>query len=139
MPCTHPHCPHCLQSPLWPSVRFCCTGDVSTLWLPAASQLALGFVLCRVSHLSPTSVSRAAPKPKRQRLEAVKKLNFGGDGELDADVLQDAVTLVPGSASPHGPRAARLALCLCVTELNICLPMLRDLHGWGLIAPSLTL
>ncbi|XP_048818142.1 chromosome transmission fidelity protein 18 homolog isoform X1 [Lagopus muta] len=49
------------------------------------------------------------PKPKRQRLEAVKKLNFGGDGELDADVLQDAVTLVPGSASPRGPRGASLA------------------------------
>ncbi|XP_019476166.1 chromosome transmission fidelity protein 18 homolog, partial [Meleagris gallopavo] len=49
------------------------------------------------------------PKPKRQRLEAVKKLNFGGDGELDPDVLQDAVTLVPGSASPHGPHAASLA------------------------------
>lgn len=47
------------------------------------------------------------PKPKRQRLEAVKKLNFGGDSELAPDVFQDAVTPVPGSASPRGPHAVR--------------------------------
>uniref|UniRef100_A0A8C9L5V5 ATPase AAA-type core domain-containing protein n=1 Tax=Pavo cristatus TaxID=9049 RepID=A0A8C9L5V5_PAVCR len=92
VPCTRPHCPRCLQSPPWPSVRFCSVGDVRTLWLPA-SQPALGFASCSVSHLSPTSVSHAAPKPKRQRLEAVKKLNFGGDGVLAPDVLQDAVIL----------------------------------------------
>lgn len=136
VPCTHPHRHHRLQGPPWPSVRFCCVGDV---WLPAASQPAPGFAPCCVSHLSPTSVSHAAPKPKRQRLEAVKKLNFGGDGELAPDVFQDAVTPVPGSASPRGPHAARLAVALCVTELYICPLMLRDLHGWGLIAPSLTL
>ncbi|XP_015732166.1 chromosome transmission fidelity protein 18 homolog isoform X2 [Coturnix japonica] len=60
---------------------------------------------------SPPAESPATltPKPKRQRLEAVKKLNFGGDDELGPDVLQDAVTLVPGSASPRGPLAASLA------------------------------
>ncbi|XP_064317477.1 chromosome transmission fidelity protein 18 homolog isoform X2 [Phalacrocorax carbo] len=39
------------------------------------------------------------PKPKRQRLEAVKKLNFGAD-ELAPDVLPHADTLVPGPESP---------------------------------------
>ncbi|XP_031462463.1 chromosome transmission fidelity protein 18 homolog isoform X1 [Phasianus colchicus] len=59
--------------------------------------------------LSAESPVALTPKPKRQRLEAVKRLNFGGDGELDPDILQDAVTLVPGSASPRGPHAASLA------------------------------
>ncbi|XP_072205167.1 chromosome transmission fidelity protein 18 homolog isoform X2 [Excalfactoria chinensis] len=60
---------------------------------------------------SPPAESPATltPKPKRQRLEAVKKLNFDGDGDLTPDVLWDAVTLVPGSVSPRGPLAASLA------------------------------
>ncbi|NXI72017.1 CTF18 protein, partial [Anseranas semipalmata] len=46
------------------------------------------------------------PKPKRQRLEAVKKLDFGADDELAPDVLQDAVTLAPDSEAPCAPQAA---------------------------------
>ncbi|OXB68793.1 hypothetical protein ASZ78_002208 [Callipepla squamata] len=58
------------------------------------------------------------PKPKRQRLEAVKKLNFGGDSELACDVLQGTATLVPGSASPCGPLAAR-SLAFSSPELEV--------------------
>ncbi|XP_065588837.1 chromosome transmission fidelity protein 18 homolog isoform X1 [Cyrtonyx montezumae] len=58
------------------------------------------------------------PKPKRQRLEAVKKLNFGGDSELVPDVLQGTSTLVPGSASPSGPLAAR-SLAFSSPELEV--------------------
>ncbi|XP_068555435.1 chromosome transmission fidelity protein 18 homolog [Anas acuta] len=46
------------------------------------------------------------PKPKRQRLEAVKKLNFGADDEWAPDVLQDAATFVPGPEVPGAPQAA---------------------------------
>ncbi|XP_021267350.1 chromosome transmission fidelity protein 18 homolog [Numida meleagris] len=69
---------------------------------------------------SPPAESPVAltPKPKRQRLEAVKKLNFGGDVELEPDVLQDAVTLVPGSVSPRGPHAAR-SLAFPSSELEV--------------------
>ncbi|XP_032053637.1 chromosome transmission fidelity protein 18 homolog [Aythya fuligula] len=49
------------------------------------------------------------PKPKRQRLEAVKKLNFGADDECAPDVLQDAATFMPGPEVPGAPQAARLA------------------------------
>ncbi|OXB81896.1 UNVERIFIED_CONTAM: hypothetical protein H355_015093 [Colinus virginianus] len=59
-----------------------------------------------------------APKPKRQRLEAVKKLNFGGDSEPARDVLQGTATLVPGSASPCGPLAAR-SLAFSSPELEV--------------------
>ncbi|XP_074742288.1 chromosome transmission fidelity protein 18 homolog isoform X2 [Strix uralensis] len=40
-----------------------------------------------------------APKPKRQRLEAVKKLNFGADDELAPDVRWDAGPEAPQTAS----------------------------------------
>nr|XP_047916907.1 chromosome transmission fidelity protein 18 homolog [Anser cygnoides] len=50
------------------------------------------------------------PKPKRQRLEAVKKLNFGADDELVPDVLQDAATFVPGPEALGAPQAARSLL-----------------------------
>uniref|UniRef100_A0A8C0F1M4 Chromosome transmission fidelity factor 18 n=1 Tax=Bubo bubo TaxID=30461 RepID=A0A8C0F1M4_BUBBB len=53
------------------------------------------------SPLPPALVSLAAPKPKRQRLEAVKKLNFGADDELAPDVRWDA--------GPEAPQTARLA------------------------------
>lgn len=46
------------------------------------------------------------PKPKRQRLEAVKKLNFGTDDEWAPDVLQDAATFMPGPEVPGAPQAA---------------------------------
>eukprot|EP00075_Anas_platyrhynchos_P035584 XP_027324837.1 chromosome transmission fidelity protein 18 homolog [Anas platyrhynchos] len=46
------------------------------------------------------------PKPKRQRLEAVKKLNFGGDDEWAPDVLQDAAAFMPGLEVPGAPQAA---------------------------------
>ena len=49
-------------------------------------------------------VSLTAPKPKRQRLEAVKKLNFGADEELAPDVPWDA-----GPEAPSAPQTARLA------------------------------
>lgn len=53
----------------------------------------------------PAMVSHAAPKPKRQRLEAVKKLNFGADDELAPDGLWDA-----GPEAPSAPQTARLAI-----------------------------
>ncbi|KAM9179153.1 chromosome transmission fidelity protein 18 homolog [Mergus octosetaceus] len=46
------------------------------------------------------------PKPKRQRLEAVKKLNFGADDEWAPDVLQDAATFMPGPEVLGAPQAA---------------------------------
>lgn len=46
------------------------------------------------------------PKPKRQRLEAVKKLNFGTDDEWAPDVLQDAATFMPGPEVLGAPQAA---------------------------------
>ncbi|XP_071879761.1 chromosome transmission fidelity protein 18 homolog [Anas platyrhynchos] len=46
------------------------------------------------------------PKPKRQRLEAVKKLNFGTDDEWAPDVLQDAAAFMPGLEVPGAPQAA---------------------------------
>uniref|UniRef100_A0A8B9ZS83 Chromosome transmission fidelity protein 18 homolog n=1 Tax=Anas zonorhyncha TaxID=75864 RepID=A0A8B9ZS83_9AVES len=46
------------------------------------------------------------PKPKRQRLEAVKKLNFGTDDEWAPDVLQDAAAFMPGPEVPGAPQAA---------------------------------
>ncbi|KAI6076589.1 chromosome transmission fidelity protein 18-like protein [Aix galericulata] len=48
----------------------------------------------------------SAPKPKRQRLEAVKKLNFGVDNEWAPEVLQDAATFMPGPEVPGAPQAA---------------------------------
>ncbi|NWZ26244.1 CTF18 protein, partial [Asarcornis scutulata] len=56
------------------------------------------------------------PKPKRQRLEAVKKLNFGADDEWAPDVLQDAATFMPGPEVPGAPQAARLAGLLSSSE-----------------------
>nr|XP_009668680.1 PREDICTED: chromosome transmission fidelity protein 18 homolog [Struthio camelus australis] len=47
------------------------------------------------------------PKPKRQRLEAVKKLDFGVDDELVPEFPQDAVTLPPYPAAPAAPQSAR--------------------------------
>uniref|UniRef100_A0A8C0EYE2 Chromosome transmission fidelity factor 18 n=1 Tax=Bubo bubo TaxID=30461 RepID=A0A8C0EYE2_BUBBB len=44
-----------------------------------------------------------APKPKRQRLEAVKKLNFGADDELAPDVRWDAGPEAPQTASGMAP------------------------------------
>ncbi|XP_042654355.1 chromosome transmission fidelity protein 18 homolog isoform X2 [Tyto alba] len=48
----------------------------------------------------PGSPPPSTPKPKRQRLEAVKKLNFSADDELAPDALRDA-----GPESPSAPRA----------------------------------
>lgn len=47
-------------------------------------------------------VSHTAPKPKRQRLEAVKKLDFGTDDELAPDVLQDAGPEAPTTLQTAG-------------------------------------
>ncbi|XP_075021590.1 chromosome transmission fidelity protein 18 homolog isoform X2 [Calonectris borealis] len=55
---------------------------------------------------SPPPPAARTPKPKRQRLEAVKKLNFGGDEELAPDVLGDAGTLAPGPEAPSAPQTA---------------------------------
>ncbi|XP_074775635.1 chromosome transmission fidelity protein 18 homolog isoform X1 [Athene noctua] len=49
---------------------------------------------------SPPPPAARTPKPKRQRLEAVKKLNFGADDELAPDVRWD-----PG---PEAPQIASL-------------------------------
>ncbi|KAM6299110.1 chromosome transmission fidelity protein 18 homolog [Aegotheles albertisi] len=51
---------------------------------------------------SPPPAART-PKPKRQRLEAVKKLDFGADDELAPDVLQDA-----GPEASSAPQTASL-------------------------------
>lgn len=88
--------------------------------------------------------SRAAPKPKRQRLEAVKKLNFGADDELVPDVLQDAATFVPGPEALGAPQAARLAGSpgsFIAAPLSPHRVSLREpcgsALGWGLSAPRL--
>ncbi|XP_071617349.1 chromosome transmission fidelity protein 18 homolog [Heliangelus exortis] len=48
---------------------------------------------------SPPSPAARTPKPKRQRLEAVKKLNFGANDEFSPADLQDAVPGAPQAAS----------------------------------------
>ncbi|XP_068279462.1 chromosome transmission fidelity protein 18 homolog [Nyctibius grandis] len=48
---------------------------------------------------SPPPPAARTPKPKRQRLEAVKKLNFGTDDELATDGLWDA-----GPEAPYAPQ-----------------------------------
>ncbi|NXK51855.1 CTF18 protein, partial [Chauna torquata] len=68
-------------------------------------------------HLEPPVA--LTPKPKRQRLEAVKKLNFGADDELAPDVLQDAVTLAPDSEAPRAPQAARSLTFLSSDHLEV--------------------
>ncbi|GAB0196474.1 chromosome transmission fidelity protein 18 [Grus japonensis] len=55
---------------------------------------------------SPPPPAARTPKPKRQRLEAVKKLSFGTDDELAPDVLQDAGSLMPGPEAPFTPQTA---------------------------------
>uniref|UniRef100_A0A672TFK1 Chromosome transmission fidelity protein 18 homolog n=1 Tax=Strigops habroptila TaxID=2489341 RepID=A0A672TFK1_STRHB len=72
-------------------------------------------------------VSPTAPKSKRQRLEAVKKLNFGVDEELAPDVPWDA-----GPEEP-APQAVRLA------TLNPAFGRGEEpqLQRWGSRVPSL--
>lgn len=72
----------------------------SLLWWALVHATSLSFLL---------PPSHPAPKPKRQRLEAVKKLNFGTDDEWAPDVLQDAAAFMPGPEVPGAPQAARLA------------------------------
>ncbi|OPJ87436.1 chromosome transmission fidelity 18-like protein [Patagioenas fasciata monilis] len=48
---------------------------------------------------SPSPPTAHTPKPKRQCLEAVKKLSFGADDELTPDILQDADAEAP--SAPH--------------------------------------
>ncbi|KAM6121652.1 chromosome transmission fidelity protein 18 homolog [Phoenicopterus ruber ruber] len=60
---------------------------------------------CGSPGLPPPPAART-PKPKRQRLEAVKKLNFGADDELAPDVLWDAGMLAPGPEAPSAPQTA---------------------------------
>ncbi|XP_064376131.1 chromosome transmission fidelity protein 18 homolog [Dromaius novaehollandiae] len=57
--------------------------------------------------LPPPPSAALTPKPKRQRLEAVKKLDFGADDESLPDFPQDAVALPPYPAAPAAPQSAR--------------------------------
>ncbi|XP_062444111.1 chromosome transmission fidelity protein 18 homolog [Rhea pennata] len=65
--------------------------------------------------LPPPPSAALTPKPKRQRLEAVKKLNFGAGDELVPDFPQDAVTLPP---YPMAPAALQSASGLMFSNLD---------------------
>ncbi|KAM6250098.1 chromosome transmission fidelity protein 18 homolog [Porphyrio hochstetteri] len=57
---------------------------------------------------SPPPPAACTPKPKRQRLEAVKKLDFGTDDDLAPDIPWDANRLVSSSETPSAPRVVSL-------------------------------
>ncbi|XP_050835863.1 chromosome transmission fidelity protein 18 homolog isoform X2 [Serinus canaria] len=61
-----------------------------------------------VPAVSPAAAEPRTPKPKRQRLEAVKKLDFGADDELAPDVSWDGGPEAP--LAPHNTSSNHLEM-----------------------------
>uniref|UniRef100_A0A8C3NBM4 Chromosome transmission fidelity protein 18 homolog n=1 Tax=Geospiza parvula TaxID=87175 RepID=A0A8C3NBM4_GEOPR len=61
-----------------------------------------------VPAVSPAAAEPRTPKPKRQRLEAVKKLDFGADDELAPDVSWDGGPEAP--LAPHNTSSNQLEM-----------------------------
>ncbi|XP_006024080.1 chromosome transmission fidelity protein 18 homolog isoform X1 [Alligator sinensis] len=62
---------------------------------------------CSESLLPQEPASGLTPKPKRRRLEAVKKLNFSMEGELASDFPQDDIAPPPSPGACSKPPSAR--------------------------------
>ncbi|KAF4792035.1 chromosome transmission fidelity protein 18 [Turdus rufiventris] len=62
----------------------------------------------RVPAVSPAAADPRTPKPKRQRLEAVKKLDFGADHELAPEVSRDGGPEAP--LAPHSTSSEHLEM-----------------------------